>query len=171
MVLSVGVTGWHMDVKNFIERNEVTNLFDNVDSSTLYGADVTGSAVLFERLRLQASYSFLHSHDNTNSGRTALQNRPGDIFVANADYSFPHGFGLHMNVRTVADQVTYSRTTPLVKASVPDYTLVGARLRWQASDNVQLHIGVDNLLDRYYEEETGLPRPGRFVYGGIKWSL
>ena len=168
---SVEVTGYHMDVRNFIERNEATNLFDNVAAATVYGVDLSGSAVLFERLTLRGSYSYLHSKDDTNSGRDQLQNRPQNLFLLDADYDLGSGVGLHMKMRYVADQVYYSRTTPLVKAQLPAYTVVDARLRWQPLDNVELHLGVDNLLDENYEEELGFPRPGRLVYGGIKWSL
>jgi vitamin B12 transporter len=168
---SLEVAAYHMDVKNFIERNEATNLFDNVAASTVYGVDVSGSAVLFDRLRLRGSYSYMHSKDETSSGRDELQNRPENMFVMDADYDLGTGFGMHMKMRYIADQVYYSRTTPLVKAQLPDFTVVDARLRWQARDNVELHIGVDNLFDENYEEEVGFPRPGRFVYGGFKWSL
>jgi vitamin B12 transporter len=168
---SLEVSAYHMDVKNFIERNETTNLFDNVAASTVYGVDLSGSAVLFDRLRLRGSYSYMHSKDETNSGRDELQNRPENMFVMDADYDLGAGFGMHMKMRYIADQVYYSRTTPLVKAQLPDFTVVDARLRWRALDNVEVHVGVNNLFDENYQEEVGLPRPGRFVYGGFKWSL
>ena len=58
-----------------------------------------------------------------------------------------------------------------MKAEQEDFTLVNARLRWRQSEHLEFHLGADNLFDESYEEEYGLPSPGRFVYGGLQWSL
>src|SRR5690606_2433824 len=168
---SLAVSLFHMDVEDFIERNEVTDLFDNVEESRLRGVEVSGRAAVHERLGLYAAYSHLDAEDRSGTGRDELQNRPRHIFAAAADVKLLDGLGLNVTLRHVADQVFYSRRGPLVKAEQEDFTLVNARLRWRQSDHLEFYLGADNLFDEDYEEEYGLPSPGRFVYGGLKWWL
>jgi len=160
-----------MDVEDFIERNEATDLFENNDDSLLQGIELSGTASFADRLNVRASYSYLDSEDQTDSGRDELQNRPRHIVVADADLDIGQGFAAHLKVRHVADQVFYSRRAPYIKAEGDDFTVVDTRLRWQAWSKLQFHVGVDNLFDENYEEEFGLPNPGRFLYGGLQWSL
>ena len=168
---TLGLAVFNMNVDGFIERDDVTNLFQNVEKTRFNGAELSGSAVLFDRLRLRGSYSYLDSQDQTNSGRDELQNRPKNIFVADADIDLSHDFNFHLKTRRVWDQVFYSRRTPLVKARGDDFTVVDTSLRWSPRESLTLRIGADNLLDENYAEEYGLPSPGRFVYGGMEWTL
>lgn len=168
---AAGVSIFRMDVEDFIERNDATDLFENIDDSLLQGVEVSGTSYIADRLRLRASYSYLDSEDQTDSGRDELQNRPRHIVIADADLEIGQGFAAHMKVRHVADQIFYSRRPPFIKAGLDDFTVVDARLRWQAWSGLQFHLGADNLFDENYEEEFGLPNPGRFLYGGLKWSL
>jgi outer membrane cobalamin receptor len=77
-----------------------------------------------------------------------------------------------MNVMHIADQVYYSRTTPVRKRNLDDYTLVNLKLD-QAFLNGKLdvYLAADNIFDEDYEQSYGLPQAGRFIYGGITLSL
>ena len=77
-----------------------------------------------------------------------------------------------MNIIYVADQVFYSKKTPLLKKSLNDYALVNLKLDQALLKNrVNLYVGVDNLFDVDYETSYGFPQAGRFIYGGVTVSL
>ena len=168
---SAELSVFRMDVEDFIERNEVTDLFDNVDESQLQGVELSGVVSPLEQLVLRGAYSYLDSEDETDSGRDELQNRPRHMFVADLDWNMGYNLGTHLKVRHVADQVYYSRNPPLIQADLNDYTVVDARLRWRPLGSLEMHVAAENLFDENFEEEYGLPNPGRFVYVGFQWSL
>ena len=77
-----------------------------------------------------------------------------------------------MNILYVADQVFYSRTTPLQRKELNDYALVGLKLDQALLKNrLNLYVGVDNLFDVDYETSYGFPQAGRFIYGGVTVNL
>jgi outer membrane receptor protein involved in Fe transport len=77
-----------------------------------------------------------------------------------------------MNILYVADQVFYSRTTPLERKESNDYTLVGLKLNQALlKGRLNLYLGADNILDKDYEESYGFPQAGRFIYGGVQVNL
>jgi outer membrane receptor protein involved in Fe transport len=77
-----------------------------------------------------------------------------------------------MNVMYVADQVLYSRTTPLEKKNLDDYTLVNLKIDQDLlKGRLNFYLGADNIFDEDYEESYGFPQPGRFIYGGVRISL
>jgi outer membrane cobalamin receptor len=66
----------------------------------------------------------------------------------------------------------------LVDNSVPtgDVTLGGhtradLAVAYQVLPNLALHLGVDNVVDRHYEDVVGFPAPGAIVRGGVSASL
>ncbi len=72
----------------------------------------------------------------------------------------------------MADQVFYSRTTPVEKKSLNDYTVVNLKLDQELlKGRLRLYLGADNLFDEDYEQSYGFPQAGRFIYGGIQVAL
>ena len=58
------------------------------------------------------------------------------------------------------------------KAKLNDYTLVNVKLSQRLPGNrMTLYIGADNLFDQNYETSYGLPRAGRFLYGGVEFRM
>jgi len=77
-----------------------------------------------------------------------------------------------MNVMYVADQVYYSRTTPLEKRNLNNYALVNIKFDQRLLNGLlDLYLGADNLFDTDYEESYGFPRAGRMVYGGVEFHF
>ena len=74
-----------------------------------------------------------------------------------------------MNVIYVADQVYYSRDTPLEKRELNNYALVNIKFDQTLLNGLlDVFVGADNLFDKDYEESYGFPMAGRTVYGGVE---
>lgn len=48
------------------------------------------------------------------------------------------------------------------------YTLVGGQVRWAASDNLELYVRGENLLDEEYQDVYGYHTQGRGLYLGLR---
>jgi vitamin B12 transporter len=168
------LTGFLIDVKDYIEFIEtLSDKFVNNDKYQFKGIEVTAENRYLKDLLLRAGYTYLYSKDKSmDTERDELQNRPKHTLTFESKYSFNFGLSAYMNVMYVADQVFYSRTTPLEKKQLNDYTLVNLKLD-QAflKGRLNFYLGADNLFDEDYEESYGFPQAGRFIYGGVRISL
>jgi outer membrane cobalamin receptor len=170
----VTLTGFLIDVKDYIEFIEtVSDKFLNYDKYQFKGAELTAENRYLKNLLLRAGYTYLDTKDKSpNTERDELQNMPKHTVSFEGKYTFPFGFLPYANIIYVADQVFYSRTTPLMKKSLNDYVLVNLKLDQALfKGKANLYIGVDNLFDVDYEQSYGFPQAGRFIYGGVTVAL
>jgi len=168
------VTGFIIDVEDYIEYVEtVSDRFVNFSEYRFKGVELVAENRYVKNLLLRAGYSYTHTEDKSpNTDRDELQYRPKHVLTVEGAYSFNFGLSAYMSVMHVADQVFYSRTTPVEKRELDDYTLVNLKLDQALLKNrLKLYVGVDNLFDEDYEESYGFPREGMFIYGGLTVSL
>jgi iron complex outermembrane receptor protein len=61
----------------------------------------------------------------------------------------------------------------LINAEVPDqYFLTNLKLGYKPfSNNFQIYTQILNVTDTQYQEILGAPMPGRWILGGVKYSL
>ncbi len=172
----VSVTGFYIDVKDYIEsvpNASGVDVFQNNDKYRFQGAELAAETHFLKNLMARVGYTYLYTKDKSpDTEKTELQNRPRHTVTFEGKYSFNFGFSAYMNILYVADQVFYSRTTPLERKELNDYTLVGLKLDQALLKNrLNLYLGVDNLFDVDYETSYGFPQAGRFIYGGVTVKL
>ncbi len=170
----VTLTGFLTDVDDYIEYVEtVSDKFINFEEYQFKGVEVTAENHYLKNLLLRAGYTYLYSKDESrNTERDELQYRPEHTVTFEGKYSFNFGLSAYMNVLHVADQVFYSRTTPLKKKGLDDYTLVNLKFDQELFNGLlRVYVGADNIFDVDYEESYGFPQAGRFIYGGITVAL
>jgi vitamin B12 transporter len=165
----VTLTSFYIDVKDYIEKSEVTDRFENNDKYRFTGFELTGETRFVKNLFLRTGYSFLNTEDRSpGTEKDELQYRPRHKLTFEGKYDFSWGFSVYANVIYVADQVFYSKKAPLLKKSLNDYTVANIKLVQALLDGrINIYLGIDNLFDENYEQSYGLPQPGRFVYGGV----
>jgi len=170
---TLSLTGFYIDVKDYIEKIPPTDTFQNNDEYLFQGVEVTADTRYFKNLLLRAGYTFMDTKNKSpNTNREELQYRPEHKLTFETQYLFGFGLSAYASVMYVADQYYYSRNTPLQKQKLSDYTLVDFKLD-QAFLNKRLHVylGVDNLFDENYEESYGFPRAGKTFYIGTKFHF
>ena len=170
---TLSLTGFYIDVKDYIEKIDATDTFENNDEYRFQGVEVTLETRYFKNLLLRTGYTFMDTKDKSpDTEKEELQYRPEHKLTFETQYVFGFGLSAYASVSYVADQYFYSRNTPLEKRKLNDYTLVDFKLD-QAFLNKRLHVylGVDNLFDRDYEESYGFPRPGRTLYVGTEYHF
>lgn len=165
----VALTGFLSDVRDYIEKPFQGEPFQNYEKYRFQGLELTAETRFLRNLILRAGYTFMDTKDKSSgTEKDELQYRPKHKLTFEGKYSFPFGFSAYMNVMYVADQVYYSRSTPLEKRALNNYAVVNLKLDQRLLDGLlDLYIGADNLFDKNYEEGYGFPSPGRTVYGGL----
>lgn len=168
------LTGFLIEVDDYIEFiDNVSDKFVNFNEYEFKGIEFTAENRYVKNLLLKAGYTYTYTKDKSpNTDRDELQYRPEHIATLEGTYAFNFGLSAHMNVRYVADQVFYSRTTPVRKKNLDDYTLVNVKLdQALLKGRLNFYLGADNVFDEDYEQRYGFPQEGRFIYGGIQVAL
>jgi outer membrane cobalamin receptor len=167
------LTFFHEDVADLIQRDVVTGIFSNIAETKFNGLEFTTSTTIVPRLRVDLSYTHLTSRDESpGTERKQQQYTPENRVAVTGDYRIAERVGVYVAFQHVADQVYYSRGTPLMRRELDDYSLVDMNLHYDLpGKRASLYVGVDNLFDTDYAESYGLPQAGRFIYGGLKIKL
>lgn len=163
----VSLTGYYIEARNYIEK-DVNDVYQNNDKYRFAGFELTGETRPVKGLWLSAGYTFLDSKDESaGTEKDELQYRPRHKFTVQGKYTLPFGLSLYAGVQYLADQVYYSKKSPLVKADLGDFALVDVKISQSLwNDRFSIYLGADNILDKDYEESYGYPAQGRFVYVG-----
>ena len=166
---TLGVTGFLTDASNFIEKNDVTDHYENFQKYRFAGAEFTLENRAVEHLLLRASYSYLYSQDRSaGATKQVLQYRPRDKVTLEGRYVCPFGLTADASLLFVGHQYFYDKTGTL-KKRLNDYTVVNLKLAQDLwAKRLNLYAGVNNLLDEDYEQSYGLPQPGRTLYAGAE---
>jgi vitamin B12 transporter len=170
---TLSLTGFYIDVEDYIEKVDATNIFENNEKYLFQGLELFAETRYFKNLMLRTGYTFMDTQDKSaNTQKDELQYRAKHKLTLEGRYTFDFGLSAYASVMYMADQYFYSRTTPLQKAKLNDYTVVDIKLDQIFLKNwLHVYLGVDNLFDRDYEEAYGFPREGRTVYAGIEFRL
>jgi vitamin B12 transporter len=106
--------------------------------------------------------------------RDEVQYVPRDKFTFVGKYDFDFGLTPFVSVVYVADSFVYTKQqiATVGKAQMANYTLVNVKLSQKLyKDRINLYFGVDNIFNKDYEQSYGIPRPGRFIFGGIEYRF
>jgi vitamin B12 transporter len=165
----VSLSAFHIDVQDYIERIG-DDIFRNYEEYRFRGFELSGQTQPIDNLWLSAGYTFMDTDDRSpDTDKEELQNRPRHKLTLQGKYTLPFGLSLYMGMQYYADTYYYSRNEPLQKAEYDDYLLLDAKISQSLlNDQLELYVGVDNLLDKDYQESYGFPAESRFVYVGAE---
>ncbi|MFZ0447991.1 MAG: TonB-dependent receptor [Desulfatiglandaceae bacterium] len=166
----VSLTGFLSDVRNYIEKDDATNLYENNQRYRFKGIEVGLENRFIEALYLKVGYTYMQTKDlSAGTEVDQLQYRPRDKVTFEARYRFPFDLSVYADMLYVANQYYYSKNAPLMKRKLDDFTLFNVKLKQGLlNDRMSLYLGANNLFDQNYEESYGFPRAGRTVYGGVE---
>jgi outer membrane cobalamin receptor len=170
---TLSMTGFYIDVKDYLEKIDSTDTFENNDEYRFQGVELVAQTRYFKNLLLRAGYTFMDTKDESpDTEKEELQYRPKHKVTFETRYVFGFGLSAYASAMYVAGQYFYSRNTPLQKRKLNDYTIVDLKLEQAILNNrLYIYLGVDNLFDRDYEEAYGFPREGRTLYVGTRLSF
>jgi vitamin B12 transporter len=128
-------------------------------TSRSQGVELAARFAATERLTLAASYTYTESE--TAAGDRVPRVPRHDAALA-ADAILTDRITLGMTVRRVSDVVDGFDLEPL-----DDYTLVNARLAYRVTEEAEVYLRAENLLDEDYQTVRGYGTADRSVFLGI----
>jgi outer membrane receptor protein involved in Fe transport len=162
--------GFHNDFERFIETQAVGDsagvtvfTYGNIDDGTTSGVEVE-SGLNHGPWRMELGGSLLRAVRD-GSGE-ALLGRPSRSARASLGWAHPAGMRASMTA-------SYTGRTPMTREEGVTQWRDGwlrfdARIAQRLPGNVELTLGVDNLLDRSVDEWPGFT--GRHIYAGVSWN-
>jgi vitamin B12 transporter len=166
---SVSATGFIIDAQDFIEKDG-NNRYQNYETYRFQGFELALESRPIGNLTLNASYAYLNTEDQSaGAQKEDLQYRPRDKVSISGVYRFPFGLTTSASLLYVGNQYFYDSSTPANKQALNNYTTIDLKLTQALiKKQLEIYLGIDNLLDKNYEQSYGLPQPGRLAYAGLK---
>jgi len=167
---TVGLTGFWLELSDFIERDDTTDLFENRQELESRGVEVELVNRFFDGLLVRFGYTFLDTRDRSDdSPFDRLDNRPRHKIDAELRYRFPTNTTFRAAVTWMGDNIIYTRNAPFTSSELDDFTLLDLRLEQDClDDRVSVYFGVDNVTDEQSEINVAFPQAGRSIYGGVE---
>lgn len=170
------IDAFRSDLYNFIALDQNVNPAQNRNFS-LYrflGFETALETNFLRNLALKAGYTFLKSQDLSGVGRDEVQYVPRHKWTFIGKYDFDFGLTPFVSVIYVADSFVYSKqqVATVSKHKMANYTLVNLKLSQKLyKDKLNLYVGADNIFNKDYEQSYGIPRPGRYIFGGFEYRF
>ncbi|HXX64203.1 MAG TPA: TonB-dependent receptor [Bacteroidota bacterium] len=145
---------------NLIEGGYATfSPFVNSGTFTHKGVEFGGHYIPIDGLRINANYSFVEP------GQETYESPKHKLFV-----------GVNYLLNQVTANVTFQHIAVLFGADgsqerLPDYTLLGARISYQAAASVSVYISAENLFNMSYQTIFDYPMPGRTFMAGLNLNI
>jgi outer membrane cobalamin receptor len=172
---SLQVDGFRSDAHDFIAKDDGPNpKYWNYSLFRFRGVEAALETRAIPRLVVKAGYTFLHTRDRSGSGMEELQYVPRDRATFSVRYDFDFGLTPFASILYAAGTYVYTKgkVDPIEKASMADYAVINLKLSQKLlKDKILVYVGADNLLNLEYEQSYGIPRPGRFVFGGAEYRF
>jgi vitamin B12 transporter len=175
------LNGFYSDLYNFIALKQNVTPQEgfapynfNFSQYRFYGFETSLETNFTKPLQLKAQYTFNQSRDYSLSDRIEVQYVPKQKFVFTGKYDFACGLTPFLSLVYVADSYVYSKQQyiTVMQAQMADYVVVNFKLSQRLfKDRVTVYVGADNILNKDYEDTYGIPRPGRYVYGGFEYRF
>jgi outer membrane cobalamin receptor len=171
---SIQVDGFRSDAQDFIAKQDDGSVerYMNFSLFRFNGFETALETRAVPRLVVKAGYTFLHTRDRSGSGMQELQYVPRDRATFTVRYDFDFGLTPFASVVYAGDTHVYTKKPPIEKSNMTDYAVVNLKVSQKLlQERLLLYVGADNLLNLEYEQSYGIPRPGRFVFGGAEYRF
>ncbi|HXV37419.1 MAG TPA: TonB-dependent receptor plug domain-containing protein, partial [Myxococcota bacterium] len=164
-----GITGFWLELRDFIERNDNTNVFQNRQELESRGVELELLSSPWAPLTVRTAYTYLDAHDRSSgSPFDRLENRPRHKVDAEARVRFPTDTTFRAALSYLADNLVYTRNAPFLTDHLDDFAIVDLRLEQELlDDRLQIYFGVDNVGDAQSEINIAFPQAGRTYFGGF----
>ena len=127
-------------------------VFDNIDKATLRGAEASVRAVLGGGFWTTLNYQYLTAIDGDDQ---RLDKRPRHSYGARLDWERgPWTAGLLLT--SSRGQLLATSVVGQPPQPVPTLTLLSAQAQWQATPNLDVGVGVENLNDTRLSDKSAL---------------
>lgn len=168
-----------------IEQTPDAELTRNVNTQS-FGFELDGELALSPRWEASASLSYVRAKNKTDASPLAQQ--PPLLARFGLNYQLEHwSFGGMLRAAAAQTRVAPNQGTiaGLDSTATAGYVIAALNASWHISDQAQLHVGLDNLLNKQYAEHLSrnaaaipgypslnkVPEPGRNAWVYFSYRL
>ena len=173
---ALALTGFHQNL-----TDEILLVFGGSGSTTVNadgesrrrGIEVEAVHAPSDRLRLQASYTFLDAEEQRSAGGLAVreQRRPrhsASLIATGRLGPIELGSSLaYVGKRRDTD----FRLFPSPTLTLDDYLLASLKLGWRFAPRFEAYVRAENAFDARYEDAVGYNTAGRTIHAGLRVRL
>lgn len=163
----------NIDNADNLQPNEEYFYASNISESEAIGIEFISSFTAElgtnATLRTEPGYTYIRTTSDQNTVSRYIANHPSH--QASFDLSLIVG-NLSIQSQSMYN-VRSEEAASLINAEIPDqYFLTNLKVGFKPfGNNFQLYTQVLNATDTQYQEILGAPMPGRWILGGVKYSL
>jgi iron complex outermembrane receptor protein len=155
----------------YAPHNIIPSIYQNSMEGEVYGIEITADWQPFQELRLRALYSYLRAKiEAEDAEKDKSEYAVSDFY----EQSYPsHQFSLQssLNISPRLDLDLWLRYVGQQSESdVDHYTTLDARLAWRMTDNLELSVTGQNLLEKQHQEFSSF-EVERGVYVKLSWCF
>ena len=169
------IEGFRSDLYNFIalDQSNIPPKNTNFPLYRFHGFETSLRTNFLQNLNLKVGYTMNISEDISGVGRDEVQYVPRNKFTFSGSYDFDFGLTAHASVIYVGESFVYSKEKIelVTKHQLANYTVANVKLNQKLFKKFNIYIGADNIFNKNYEQSYGIPRPGRFIFGGIEYNF
>ena len=159
-------------IRSVVETNE-GNMFMRVNQEEIrsYGIEFESNYSITNRLNAALNISFLNSFGKNENGdyKDTLEYRPKFITGLYFNYFINKNFNATLEMNFIGDEYGLQEGYKYYR-ELPSYLLVNLRFAYTffltETQNVELYFRVNNIFDKLYYSQWGLPEAGRQFWGG-----
>ncbi|RII37891.1 TonB-dependent receptor [Pseudooceanicola sediminis] len=160
---SFNATLFRTEITDLIGYDRATYAYTQTEgTSWMQGLELSAKSQLSDRIAVSAAYTWTDSRDAKTGDRLARVPLHDIALRLNADLT-PEISGA-LSVRHVAG---LNDST----GSLPDYTTADVSVRYAISDESDVYLRIENLLDEQYQTARGYGTSDRAVYFGLRSSF
>ncbi|MFT6008989.1 MAG: vitamin B12 transporter [Parasphingorhabdus sp.] len=138
----------------------------NIESNRTRGVEAVLSIAPFERLRIDANYTWLDTANRSAGANfgNELARRPASSLYLNASYQTSFGLSLGADLQMIGDSFDDLANN----RRLDGFALAGVRANLPLTEGIEIFGRIDNLFDVNYETATDFGSPGRSAYLGAR---
>ncbi|MFP4529579.1 MAG: TonB-dependent receptor, partial [Candidatus Kapaibacterium sp.] len=117
------------------------------------------------------NYTYVYSENTTPGAESSIiEHIPRHLFNAALGYDFDYGASFRAEFEFGGMMYSFNSNTRS-QQQISDYGVINIRADQRLFENYNVFVRINNLTDRYYETEWGIPAPGRQIMLGAGFEL
>jgi len=173
-LLKLKLSPFYHDISDRITRDapHSDGTYRNYAKVKMTGAEFSADLTPVEDLFIRADYTYNHARDKSSGQVTnKVTGIPKHKINANVEYTLPY-LGTRVDLTMVYQSKSYSQLPTATKPDTPilrndTYTVFNAKISQKFLKHLEAFIYLDNIFDKNYEPESGIPAPGRTAWLGM----
>ncbi len=133
------------------------------------GVELGINAILTDNLSVSGSYTYTDAEDATN--QEEVRRSPHSASLGLNYHFFDNRATINISMDYTGDQHDtrfFNFPTPAKRVTLDDYVLVNVVTTVHLTDNADVFVRIENLLDEDYENVFSFSTPGIGVFGGLR---